>query len=300
MNGVIAGFRDLGHSLPSFDAVVHSNVPLGGGLSSSAALEVATATLIETMLQIRLPGPDKALLCQRAEHQFAKVPCGIMDQFSSVLCQREHLLLLDCRSQSFEQIPFANPEISVLITNCGVKHELFGGAYAARRAQCDTAAQVLGLKTLRDCTWKRLEASRYELDPTLFRRARHVVSEIERTIAAATASQQGNWAEFGRLMYASHDSLRDDFEVSCPELDRLVEIAKDLDGVLGSRMTGGGFGGCTVSLVESDRLETVMRQLMNSYLETTGIEADLFSTRPAQGAHVVSASPTIGNSKSPD
>jgi galactokinase len=296
MEGVVAGFRKLNHQVPPFDAVVHSDVPLGGGLSSSAALEVATATLIEAMLQIELLLVEKALLCQHAEHEFANVPCGIMDQFSSVLCQQDHLLLLDCRSHCFEQIRFSNPDISVLITNSEVKHELSTGEYAVRRSQCAAAARALGLDSLRDCSWERLKNGQAELDSILFRRARHVVSETERTIAAAKASQAGNWSEFGRLMYASHTSLRDDFEVSCCELDTLVEIAGDLNGVIGSRMTGGGFGGCTVSLVQTELLEAVMKQLKNEYWAKTGIEATLFSTRPAQGAHVVSSSPAIGNS----
>ncbi len=241
-----------GLEVPPFEAVIQSTVPLGGGLSSSAALEVATATLIEAMLGKPLVPVQKARLCQEAEHKFAGVPCGIMDQFSSALCIADHLMLLDCRSQEVKLVPFTAPDISVLITNSNVKHELTGGEYAQRRVQCEAAAKTLGVTTLREANMPQLEAARERLGDVNFRRARHVVSEIERTVKAADAFSAGRWGEVGQLMYASHDSLRDDYEVSCPELDLLVVLAKELGpdgGVIGSRMTGGGFGGCTVSLV---------------------------------------------------
>jgi galactokinase len=286
LRGVIAGFAKL-HEVPPLNAVVHSNVPLGSGLSSSAALEVAFATMLNQVLEAKLDPEAIGLLCQTAEHEHAGVPCGIMDQFSSALCRDAHLLLLDCRSQTYEHIPFSNPDISVLITNSEVKHSLVGGEYAARRSQCESATKKLGIDSLRDCTMEQLNANESKLEQAEFRRARHVVTEIERVIAAAKCFSAGQWPQVGKLMYESHASLDSDYEVSCGELNTLVEIASQLDGVIGSRMTGGGFGGCTVSLVEADQMEIVKTAIEREYESATGIQPTLFSTRPAQGAHVV-------------
>jgi galactokinase len=290
VEGVLAGFKARGDSIPSFDAVISSNVPLGGGLSSSAALEVATATLVEAMLGTALQPVDKALLCQQAEHQYAGVPCGIMDQFSSVFGQQDALILLDCRSQQLESVPFLSRGVTVLITNSNVKHELTGGEYAERRAQCDAALQKLGLTSWRDATMALLEKNRAQLDEVEYRRSRHVISEIERTRKAAEAFRNGQWEVAGKLMYESHASLRDDYEVSCEELDLLVDLAREIGsdgGVIGSRMTGGGFGGCTVTLVETDKADEVAATLASRYREKTGIEPHPFASRPALGAHVI-------------
>ncbi len=293
VEGVVSGFAARGQAPPAFDAAVRSTVPLGGGLSSSAALEVATATLLEALTGKPLTPVQKALLCQEAEHKYAGVPCGIMDQFSSAMCTADHLMLLDCRSQKFELVSFANPDITVLIANSNVKHELTGGEYAQRRAQCEAAAKVLGVELLRDATLSQLESARPQLGDVNYRRARHVIGEIDRTVRAAEAIRRGEWSEVGRLMYASHDSLRDDYEVSCQELDLLVEIAREIGdsgGVIGARMTGGGFGGCTVSLVKTEQAATAMQQLAEQYQKQTGIAATLFTSRPGQGAHVLSTS----------
>jgi galactokinase len=247
-------------------------------------MEVITGTTLDPV--------DKALLCQKAEHEFAGVPCGIMDQFASVLGQADHAMLLDCRSREIEQIPFADPNITVLIVNTNVKHELSGCEYGERRAQCETAARKLGVPSLRDATLSQLESQHDKLDPVEFRRARHAISEIERTASAAEALKTGDWPQVGGLMYASHESLRDDYEVSCRELDLLVELARELgpeSGVIGSRMTGGGFGGCTVSLVETAKVESVAQHLLESYRAATGIEPALLTSRPARGAHVIRA-----------
>jgi galactokinase len=288
--GVIGGCLARGMAPTPFTAIIESNVPTGGGLSSSASLEVATATLVEAMTGQMLDPVDKALLCQRAEHEFAGVPCGIMDQFASVLSQADHLMLLDCRSREIEQIPFADANVTVLIVNSNVKHELAGGEYAERRRQCESAARKLGVRSLRDSTFAQLEMHREWLGLHEFRCARHAISEMERTAAAAAAVKAGDWPYFGRLMYASHDSLRDDFEVSCRELDLLVDLARELGaagGVFGSRMTGGGFGGCTVSLVETARASAVGEHIAHAYHATTGIEPTVLTSRPARGAHIV-------------
>jgi galactokinase len=273
-----------------FHAVIGSDVPLGGGLSSSAALEVATATLMEAMTGVALEPVGKALLCQQAEHQFAGVPCGIMDQFASTLCQADHLMLLDCRSRQVEMIPFTNEALTVLIINSNVKHELSGGEYAERRGQCEAAAQKLGVSSLRDATLEQLEAVRSKLSPVEFCRARHAICEIARTAAAAIAMKAGDLAQVGRHMAASHASLRDDYEVSCRELDLLVELADGIGpagGVYGSRMTGGGFGGSTVSLVETARVDEIAGKVTAAYQRETGVEPTALTSRPSRGAHVV-------------
>jgi len=292
VQGVVAGFVGRGIEVPPFDAVVCSDVPLGGGLSSSAALEVATATLLEAITEQTLDPVEKALLCQRAEHRFAGVPCGVMDQFSSALCREGHAMLLDCRSLEVEHVPLSDPGLAVLITNSNVRHELAGGEYALRRADCEEAARQLGVEFLRDATLDQVEDARESLGDVRHRRARHVVGEIARTLEAVKALRASDWGAFGDLMYASHAALRDDYEVSCAELDVLVEIAQEIGeagGVLGSRMTGGGFGGCTVSLVRADSVESASRQIGARYLERSGLAADSFATRPAAGGAILRA-----------
>lgn len=288
--GVLAGWQARGLTLPGFKALVHSTVPLGGGLSSSAALEVATATVLEAMTGSKLDPVDKALLCQQAEHQFAGMPCGIMDQFISVMGQAGHLLLLDCRSRQVEQVPMSDPSVAVLITNSNVKHELTGGEYAQRRAQCEEAAKALGVPSLRDADAGALERARPRLTEVTYRRARHVLSEIERTLHAAEGVRASNWPTVGQLLYASHASLRDDYEVSCPELDALVDIAQSIGlagGVYGCRMTGGGFGGCTVALVQADQVDAISQRLAAGYEKRTRIQPTLFVSRPSAGARVI-------------
>lgn len=288
--GVLAGFQNLGVALPGFDAMISSTVPLGGGLSSSAALEVATATLLEAMTGKTLDPVAKALLCQEAEHKFAGVPCGIMDQFISAMGRKDNLLLIDCRSRQPELVPMSDASVSLLVTNTNVKHELGGGEYAARRSQCEAAAKTLGVVSLRDATFAALEQAKGRLEEVVFRRARHVIGEIARTTEAAREIRASNWNKTGELMYASHDSLRDDYEVSCAELDAVVEIARGIGikgGVYGCRMTGGGFGGCTVALVKTDAVESVKQKIASDYQKKTGIEGALFVSRPAAGATVL-------------
>ncbi len=286
--GVIAGMvEDKGFAIPAFQAVTQSNVPIGGGLSSSASLEVAMATLIEAIVGKSIPLADKGKVCQKAEHEFVGVPCGIMDQFSSVLCEADHVLLLDCRDQSFQQIPFADPDIVVLIINSEVKHELSGGEYAQRRTQCEEALQMLEAKSYRDVTLQQVQEKKSTLEETVFNRAHHVVTEIARTVKTAEAMKKNGWQAVGELMYASHASLRDDFEVSCKELDVLVDIASKTDGVIGARMTGGGFGGCIVALVQGNKADSISDTICRQYQTQTGVKPSAFMTRPARGAHII-------------
>jgi galactokinase len=290
LRGVFAGCLERGMRTNPIDLLVDSKVPLGSGLSSSAALEVATATFIEAVTDRTLDPVDKARLCQKAEHTFAGMPCGIMDQFSSALGEAGKLLLIDCRSETAQLVPLDDPSVAVLVINSNVKHELTGTEYADRRGQCHEAARRLGAPALRDVTSEQLEAEQAKLDLLLYRRARHVVSENERTLRAAVALQDGDWSLVGELMYASHASLRDDFEVSCLELDALVEIAQAIGGtggIIGARMTGGGFGGCIVALVQSGREQEIAARIAAGYNDRTGIEASAFVTKPARGAHII-------------
>jgi galactokinase len=233
---------------------------------------------------------DKARLCQKAEHEYAGMPCGIMDQFSSSLGAEGKLLLIDCRSETAELVPMDDPSVAVLVINSNVKHELTGSEYPERRSQCEQAAKRLSVVALRDVNSSQLEAAQGKLDPLLYRRARHVVGEIERTLRASRALQAGEWPVVGELMYASHASLRDDYEVSCSELDVLVELAQGIGadgGVIGARMTGGGFGGCIVALVRSGREREIAERIGAGYRARTGTEATAFVTKPARGAHIV-------------
>ena len=290
IRGVMAGFQQRGMKIPALDVAFLSTVPLGGGLSSSAALEVGTATLIEAVTDKKINPVEKALLCQKAEHEFAGVPCGIMDQFISVMGRENHLLLLDCRSRETELVPMDDPAVALLIINTNVKHELGSGEYAKRRAECEVAAKILGVPSLRAATADALEETRGKMDGAVFRRARHVIGEIERTVHAAEGIRASNWLTVGQLMYASHRSFRDDYEVSCAELDAVVEIAENIDikgGVFGCRMTGGGFGGCAVALVKADAIAGISKKLSADYLDKTGTAATIFSSRPAAGATIV-------------
>jgi galactokinase len=213
-----------------------------------------------------------------------------MDQFTSALAREKHLILLDCRSHQVELVPMSDPSLAVLIINTNVRHALATGEYARRRAQCESAAKALGVPALRDATPKDLESARGRLDPVVFRRARHVITEIERTLAAARAIAASDWNLVGELMYASHASLRDDYEVSCPELDAVVDIAKAIGnagGMIGCRMTGGGFGGCAVSVVRADALASITSRLAESYLAKTRLEPTMFVSRPAGGAQIL-------------
>ncbi len=303
--GVIAGFLARGLNPGSFDAMIHSTVPFGGGLSSSAALEVATATLLEVITGKKLDPVEKALLCQKAEHEYAGMPCGIMDQFISIMGRENQVLLLDCRSRKPELVPMSDPSVTVLIINTNVRHQLTGSEYPARRKQCETAAKILGVPSLRDATADLLDRAKGGMDKDVYHRARHVISEIERTIRAAEGIHASNWPAVGRFMYASHRSLRNDYEVSCKELDTVVEIAKSIGlkgGMIGCRMTGGGFGGCAVALVKTDAVDAISKKLATDYKKKTGIEATIFVSRPATGATVIKSngptSPSVRMSSS--
>jgi len=282
VKGVVANFPG---GVEPFAAVVVSSVPLGAGLSSSAALEVAIFTFLEALTgRPAKSQQQKALLCQKAEHDFPGMPCGIMDQFISVMGQPDNALLIDCRSLESTLVPLADRQVAVLITNSNVRHALTGSEYPSRRRACHETAKLLGVATLRDATLELLQERKADISAEDYRRVRHVITEIERTALAAEAFRTGDYVTAGQLMNQSHESLRDDFEVSCPELDRLQALAVSVDGVLGSRMTGGGFGGCTVTLLKQAAMEACIKKMKSEYAG----EATCYVCRPAEGAKVVS------------
>lgn len=292
LRGVIAGFQAKGYHVPGFDAYIISSIPGGAGLSSSAALECAMATFLEGLLDTMMDTREKALLCQKAEHDFAHVPCGIMDQFASAFGKANRLVLIDCQSGEPELVPFENPDLTVLIANTMVHHELSDGGYAARRKHTEDGLAIIGKKSWRDVSESDVTDAWDRLGDPVNRRSRHVVGEIARTQAAAGALERNDFATLGPLMAASHDSLRDDFEVSCKELDIMVDIARKIGsagGVIGARMTGGGFGGSTVTLCQSSKAAEIAATLATEYAAATGIAPQIFASRPSQGAHLLSA-----------
>ncbi len=273
-----------GMEVEPFCAIIASDVPRGAGLSSSAALEVASATLAETISGQSLDPIEKARLCQKAEHDYANVPCGIMDQAASVAAKKDSALLLDCQAETWTSIPFGQSDVQLLIANTNVTHSLGDGQYAARRNECNEALLTLGKTSYRNVTPADIHSA--SLESILYKRATHVVSEITRTCEAAVALEQADWARFGELMNQSHISLSEDYQVSCKELDIMARIAWDLgpkEGLFGSRMTGGGFGGCTVSLVQSTASLDIANHMRQRYRRETGIESEIFIATPSEG-----------------
>eukprot|EP00612_Vaucheria_litorea_P008010 CAMPEP_0171472060 /NCGR_PEP_ID=MMETSP0946-20130122/1066_1 /TAXON_ID=109269 /ORGANISM="Vaucheria litorea, Strain CCMP2940" /LENGTH=393 /DNA_ID=CAMNT_0012001651 /DNA_START=148 /DNA_END=1326 /DNA_ORIENTATION=+ len=267
----------------TIDIYIASSVPIGAGLSSSASLTVSIATFLEALLEgngieISNDIKTKPRRCRAAEHKFVGTPCGIMDQFVSALAPSKHAILLDCLSETFEPVPLDDPLLAILIADSRVTHSLAerSNQYPVRVSQCESAAKILGVESLRNATEKDIE--RID-DPIIKSRARHVITENERCIKFADALKAKNYVEAGKAMFQSHSSLRDDYEVSVPELDCLVDIASSVDGVFGSRLTGAGFGGCTVSLVKADKVEDLTSKLKSGYKERYGIEPNIFVTK---------------------
>ncbi|MGC8624870.1 MAG: galactokinase [Phycisphaerae bacterium] len=292
--GVAEALRQRGLVTHGMDGIISTTVPIGGGLSSSASFEVATGLAFLTANGTTLDKVELALAAQWAEHNYAAMPCGIMDQFISALGQKDHAMLLDCRDLSRRQVPMQDADMRIFIANSNVKHELVQGEYQARRNQCERAVAILrrkfpAVKSLRDADLSMLETCRMNMDPTVFRRAQHVISENARTLEFAQAMATKDWGFCGRLMYLSHASLRDHYGVSCPELDGLVEIAATVQGVYGARMTGGGFGGSIVAMVKRQAIDELTAVIGRKYPKRFAREASMFSTTAGDGAQVVSS-----------
>jgi galactokinase len=287
IRGMIKSLLAAGHAINGADMVVASSVPRGAGLSSSAALEVATGYVFQLFHNLNILGEELALMAQATENHFVGVNCGIMDQFIVTLGQANHALLIDCRDLNYQAVPLP-ANTSVVICDSHIERTLAGSAYNQRRAECDQAVDLLkphipGIKALRDVTSDQLQTYGHVLAPVVRQRARHVISENERVIAGVNTLQAGNVAEFGRLMNASHASLRDDYAVSIPEMDALVASAQRVSGCYGSRLTGAGFGGCTVSLVANDSVERFRHEVAAAYLASTGRSATIYVTHAADG-----------------
>lgn len=299
--GVLAQFLDLTSNLCPFDAVIATEVPLGGGVSSSASLEVAIFSFLEQLMEeTSHSGVTKALRCQAAEHNYAKMPCGVMDQFVCTLAEPGHALLIDCREPyPTELVPLSDPDVVILVVNSNVRHKLVGGKatkgeYEERRRTCELVAELMGKKYLKEVTLEELDGESGSLSDTQYRRARHVITEIERTLRAVDCLKKNDYVQFGKLMMDSHKSLRDDYQVSCAELDDLVAIANGCRGVYGSRMTGGGFGGCTVTLVKKDDVEDCVKTIRSKYKEKfPEKEATCFTSTAGKGAGPVDLAPFL-------
>lgn len=266
VKGVIAHFPG---EVQGFDAVITSNIPVGGGLSSSAALEVAMFILIEAITEITVEPMKKILLCQKAEHTFAGMPCGVMDQYASVMGKEDHALLLDCKLLESTFIPIVTTDLVFLITNSNVKHSLSGSEYPQRRAQCEQALKLLGRRSMRDVCLEDLNRLRsMNADEIIIKRAQHVITETARAKEAARCMTDGDYERVGELFYESHESLKNLMEVSCPEIDELIEINKSVKAVLGARMTGGGFGGCTISIIPEPKVQRLIDAITKNYSGT--------------------------------
>ena len=288
ITGVLAGYRRAGFALPGFECRLSASLPVGAGLSASAALETGIALMIETFNGRSLSTRDRALLCQRAEHEYAGVPCGIMDQLSIGAGQANHALLIDCRSLEIEPVSIPD-DLVIVVADTGVKHALADGEYRRRRNDCETALQLMEKSSWRDVLPGDVDSKQPLLGDRLFRRSRHAVSEMKRVGEFADCLRCNDRDGMGALMLAGHDSLRKDFEVSCPELDELVEAAYEFGssrGLIGSRMTGGGFGGATVSLVDAGEAEPYMEHLRASFFERFGSSLHCFTTVASAGAVV--------------
>ena len=268
------------HLLKGMEILFQGDIPVGKGLSSSAALEVATAYLVSCLFDIPWEPLKMAKLCQRAENEFAGMPCGIMDQFISVFGKRNNALFLDCRDLSFAYVPLSSKEINILIADTGIKRELISSPYKQRRNECEAALKLLRkflpeIESLRDVSPEEFEDYENMLPETLRKRARHIVRENERVIKSTKFLQYSKLSEFGEVMYAAHYSNRDDYEVSCKELDTLIELCRGFEGVFGARMTGAGFGGSIVSVVAKDESERIAKLLGQEYNKRTGLKADI-------------------------
>ena len=299
--GVALELAQQGRKVPPVSLLVRGEIPVGAGLSSSAALEVATALAFLSLMGGEMPLQSVAKLCQKAENEFVGARVGIMDQFVSCMGRKGNAVLLDCRSLEFELVPIPE-QVKLVISNTMVKHELSGGEYNQRRAQCEEGVHLLsksypGIRALRDVSLEQLEAQKASLPPVVYKRCLHVVVENQRVTQAARCFRSGDLPSVGRLMKDSHASLRDLYEVSCVELDAMVEAAEGLPGYFGGRMTGGGFGGCTVNLVESPHAPSFAEAIAARYRKATGISPDIYVCSAADGADAEQGSESLSSAK---
>ncbi|MBD3178069.1 MAG: galactokinase [Armatimonadia bacterium] len=287
VRGVVLALQDQGGDLGGFTMVVGSTIPVGSGLSSSAAIEVATGFGLGKLYGPPIPRPDLAILCQRVENEFVGVNCGIMDQFIVANAKEDHALFLDCRTLSSDDVPIPT-DLAVIVCDTHKPRTLAGSKYNERRAECEEAVRAMAtikpsVSSLRDADPELLAKIKDKVSDDVYRRARHVIGENRRVLESVRALNQGDAAAFGRLMNESHASLRDDYEVSCHELDVMVEICQGVEGVLGSRMTGAGFGGCAVTLARAEAAGQVERAVLTEYPKRASLKASVYRSRASAG-----------------
>jgi len=286
--GVAAGLQQQGLKISGTNLLVHGEVPIGAGLSSSAAVEVASAFALLSTINLQLPIPKLARLCRQAENTFVGARVGIMDQFVSCAGKAGHAILLDCRTLAFEPAPVPS-NLQLVVCNTMVKHDLATGTYNVRRAECEAAVKYFerwdsSVHALRDVSPAFLEQHANELPPVILKRCSHVIHENQRTLQTVQALKDGDLAQIGQLMHASHASLRDLYEVSCRELDIMVDTAQNLPGFVGGRMTGGGFGGCTVNLVRTENISEFAERISHQFQKATGITPQIYICSAEDGA----------------
>lgn len=290
--GVIHEIQQLTDKVKGFDCVLSSTIPVGSGISSSAALECGLAFGLNELFHLRLSKLDIVELSQRAEHNYVGTKCGIMDQYASVMSKKDHAILLDCRSIEHEYIPIKIEPYKILLLNTNVSHSLASSEYNTRREECEKGVSIIQLKypnvnSLRDVDEMMLSEFKTILSETIYNRCKYVVEEKARVLDAVEALKENRLKDFGTLMYKTHEGLSKEYEVSCPELDFLVEFSKDFVAVIGSRMMGGGFGGCTINLIREDTIVDYIEKVSKIYFEKFKIRLDAFEANPNEGTTVI-------------
>lgn len=290
--GVVSELQKLGADIAGFDAAFASNVPVGGGVSSSAALECSFAVALNELFALGFDNWQLIKASQMAEHHFVGIKCGIMDQFASMMGKKEQVMLLDCRSLEFQYFPLELGNFQLLLLNTNVSHTLASSEYNMRRAECEEGVAFLkkqhpGIRNLRDITPEQIAEAKNNMPEHIFRRCHHVVSENQRVLDATKALMEGNHPALGHLMYQSHFSLQNDYAVSCPELDFLVNLTMQKDYILGSRMMGGGFGGCTINIIEKGRVAEFVDQVSGEYRNHFGVDMTPIEVSVGNGAMII-------------
>jgi galactokinase len=295
VEGVARSLEVVGIRLKGADLLIQSDVPIGGGLSSSAALEISAGIALSSLCELKIDRIALAKAGQRAEHEYVGAKVGLMDQLTSAFGIRDSALLIDCRSYEINAIAMDTSSIAIVVCDTNVKHKLSASEYNTRRAECEQAVEILkaflpGIKALRDVSVNEFQQYEQKVPEPINRRCRHVITENARTLAAAHALRKNRIEEMGELMFASHRSLKDDYEVSCRELDLLVELAANTDGVIGARMTGGGFGGCTVNFVRKNAVEQFRHIISRKYQQATDLAPTIYQVEPSDGAAEITLS----------
>lgn len=289
--GVIEEFQKAGKQLSGFDCIINSELPIGAGISSSAALECGFATGLNELFNLGISKIDIVKLCQKAENNFVSSNCGIMDQFASVMSKKDHIILLDCKSLESEFIPADFNDCKLLLLNTNVSHNLADSEYNTRRKECESAVQRIqqdnpGVISLREVSFRLLNEYENQFSENVYKRCHYVLEENARVKKASVAIKKGNLQDFGQLMYESHRGLQHDYQVSCPELDFMVDYSESKDFIYGSRMMGGGFGGCTINLIKSDKIDKYVSEISDVYFQEFNIKMDAISVFPASGTSI--------------